>query len=161
MNIEQERDRFEQAALEHFMVQRAAGAQIADDNGCEATRETLFWRDDAGNYGVKMFNAAWWGWKKGIEAESGGEHTTLELRAQLDESFEEKKKGWFCISQQQKAIANLIAERDTLRAALLKTQETLKQFYDYGYDRGECWMAGGIINSALANTNGVRDATPT
>ena len=63
-----ERDQFEEAALAHFVAQRAAGVQISGDNGCEPTRESLFWRDDKGDYGVRMFNAAWWGWKEAAVA---------------------------------------------------------------------------------------------
>lgn len=62
--MELERDQFEEVALAHFVAQRAAGVQISGDNGCEPTRESLFWRDENGNYGVLMFNAAWWGWKE-------------------------------------------------------------------------------------------------
>lgn len=62
--MELERDQFEEVALAHFVAQRAAGVQISGDNGCEPTRESLFWRDDKGDYGVRMFNAAWWGWKE-------------------------------------------------------------------------------------------------
>ena len=62
MNIEQERERFEDAALAHFIAQRAAG-KAQDDNGSEASKEALFWRTSDGNYGVKQFNAAWWGWR--------------------------------------------------------------------------------------------------
>lgn len=62
--MELERDKFEEVALAHFVAQRAAGVQISGDNGCEPTRESLFWRTDEGDYGVRMFNAAWWGWKE-------------------------------------------------------------------------------------------------
>ncbi len=62
--MELERDQFEEVAMAHFVAQRAAGVQISGDNGCEPTRESLFWRDDKGDYGVRMFNAAWWGWKE-------------------------------------------------------------------------------------------------
>ena len=66
--MELERDQFEEVALAHFVAQRAAGVQISGDNGCEPTRESLFWRDDKGDYGVRMFNAAWWGWKEAAVA---------------------------------------------------------------------------------------------
>lgn len=197
MNLDQERDRFEQAALERFVNQRAAGVQITDDNGSEPTREALFWRDSAGNYGVKMFNAAWWGWRTGVEqtAEQLLEvidhkntfiNTLVQDRDEWKEATIAANQNASCEEKRRLAMQD---ERDTLRAALLKTQETLKQFYDGGYDRGECWMAGGIINAALANTGvcqhrfmhfgdqlrrrcadcnqvelvngGVRDATPT
>ena len=66
--MEFERDQFEEVALAHFVAQRAAGVQISGDNGCEPTRESLFWRTNEGDYGVRMFNAAWWGWKSATEA---------------------------------------------------------------------------------------------
>lgn len=67
MNLDQERTRFEQAAMEHFAKRRQQG-NVLDDNGCEITPENLFWKDGQGNYGVLMFNAAWWGWKTAFEA---------------------------------------------------------------------------------------------
>lgn len=66
--MEFERDQFEEVALAHFVAQRAAGVQISGDNGCEPTRESLFWRTNEGDYGVRMFNAAWWGWKEAAVA---------------------------------------------------------------------------------------------
>lgn len=66
MTTQTERDRFEQAALAHFLARREAGLAI-DDNGSPATAEALFWKDEAGNYGVKMFNAAWWGWQAALK----------------------------------------------------------------------------------------------
>jgi len=62
MNLDQIRSEFEQAAMQHFVAQREAGKAV-DDNGSPPTPEALFWKDEQGNYGVKMFNAAWWGWK--------------------------------------------------------------------------------------------------
>lgn len=66
-DIDAERARFEQAAMDHFHTRRQQG-NVLDDNGCPITRESLFWRDDKGDYGVRMFNAAWWGWKSACEA---------------------------------------------------------------------------------------------
>lgn len=51
-----------------------------------------------------------------------GEHSPVELQQMLDESFKEKQKYIFALGQQAKAIANLIAERDELRAALAPLQ---------------------------------------
>lgn len=53
---------FEAAALEHFIKRRDEGKAI-DDNGSPATPEALFWKTPSGDYGVQMFNAAWWGWQ--------------------------------------------------------------------------------------------------
>ena len=66
-DIDAERARFEQAAMDHFHTRRQQG-NVLDDNGCPITRESLFWRDDKGDYGVRMFNAAWWGWKEAAVA---------------------------------------------------------------------------------------------
>lgn len=49
--------------------------------------------------------------------QSDGEHTNAELCQMLDECYKEKKKCYFALSQHQKAIDNLIAERDALKAA--------------------------------------------
>lgn len=57
-----ERERFEDAALAYFKERVAAGLAV-DDNGCEHTKEALFWKTESGNYGVRHFNSAWWGWK--------------------------------------------------------------------------------------------------
>lgn len=62
-DIDAERARFEQAAMDHFHTRRQQG-NVLDDNGSPITRESLFWRTDEGDYGVRMFNAAWWGWKE-------------------------------------------------------------------------------------------------
>lgn len=67
-NIEAERTEFEYAAYAHFLERRAQGAldqQLAADAGGDQTPEALFWRQPDGSYGVKMFQAAWWGWKAG------------------------------------------------------------------------------------------------
>ena len=66
-DIDAERARFEQAAMDHFHTRRQQG-NVLDDNGCPITRESLFWKDENGNYGVRMFNAAWWGWKEAAVA---------------------------------------------------------------------------------------------
>jgi len=58
-----------------------------------------------------------------LAKELEGEHSPAELRQMLDESFAEKKKAYFALEQHQKAIKNLIAERDTLRAELTKPKQ--------------------------------------
>jgi hypothetical protein len=54
------------------------------------------------------------------------EHNTAQLRHLLWESFDEKQKCYFAVEQHQKAVANLIAERDTLRAELAAPAELQK-----------------------------------
>lgn len=56
------RDAFETAALSYAIERRAAG-KAHFDNGAPATKESMFWRRDNGDYGVIMFNPAWWGWE--------------------------------------------------------------------------------------------------
>lgn len=80
-DIEQERARFEQAAMAKFTTRRQAGDKVIDDNGCEITPESLFWKDEHGNYGVKMFNPAWWGWKEACEAMVSGASVVVEPSA--------------------------------------------------------------------------------
>lgn len=68
------------------------------------------------------------------------EHSTAELRAQLWEAFDEKKKCYFAVEQYQKANSNLIAERDELRAKL----EQEPYCWLYKDDMGECqWFFTG------------------
>jgi hypothetical protein len=59
---DQEREAFEKACVVKFAMWRAEGNKL-NDNGCPTTRESLCWRDEQGNYGVAMLNAAWWGWR--------------------------------------------------------------------------------------------------
>ena len=61
---DQDRAAFEAAAYRHFQRRLAAGKIPAEEPG-DGTPEALFWRDEKGDYGVKMFNAAWWGFKEG------------------------------------------------------------------------------------------------
>lgn len=64
MSTEALRKQFEDACLANFVERRASG-NISDDNGSPATHEALFWRKANGDYGVTLFNAAWWGYKAG------------------------------------------------------------------------------------------------
>lgn len=61
MTVEQERTAFEAAAYRHYLLQKARGKTDASAQG-DGTPEALFWKTDSGDYGVLMFNAAWWGW---------------------------------------------------------------------------------------------------
>lgn len=64
-----ERALFEAAAYALYtsrrMIAQSRGVALVGDgaNGEEAVPEQLFWLQANGEYGVLMFNAAWWGWK--------------------------------------------------------------------------------------------------
>ena len=105
--MELERDQFEEVALTHFVAQRAAGVQISGDNGCEPTRESLFWRTDEGDYGVRMFNAAWWGWREAAKskAPSYGDYPMLVLHAALS------KEDMQAVHEYSNALWQLARER--------------------------------------------------
>lgn len=60
--IETEREAFEVAMFTHYLKQKAAG-RISTDGDGDGTRNALFWKQPNGEYGVLMFNAAWYGWK--------------------------------------------------------------------------------------------------
>ena len=67
-----ERADFENACVAGFALWREAG-NSNNDNGAPCTRESLCWRDDLGNYGVAVLNAAWWGWQEAMaHAAKGG-----------------------------------------------------------------------------------------
>jgi hypothetical protein len=59
---DRERELFEQAAHAHYLTERGK-RQIKDDFEVAATRENLMWRQPNGEYGVLIYNAAWWAWK--------------------------------------------------------------------------------------------------
>ena len=61
------REAFEKAAYNHYLQRKATGKIDPSAEG-DGTPEAMFWRDENGNYGVLMFNAAWWGWQDGAEA---------------------------------------------------------------------------------------------
>lgn len=60
--MDAERKLFEGAMFAHYLKQKAAG-RISTDGDGDGTREALFWKQPNGEYGVLMFNAAWYGWK--------------------------------------------------------------------------------------------------
>jgi hypothetical protein len=62
LDINRERATFERLTFDYFLHRREAGHIDPSDQG-DGTPEALFWKDDLGNYGVRMFNAAWWAWK--------------------------------------------------------------------------------------------------
>lgn len=61
-----QRERFEAACYSHYLARHAAG-KTEDHATPPGPRETLLWRDDAGNYGVLMFNASWWAWQEALK----------------------------------------------------------------------------------------------
>lgn len=63
---EQERERFEATAFQHYLERHAAGL-TTDCNDPVGTREQLLWRQDNGDYGVLMFNASWWAWQEAVK----------------------------------------------------------------------------------------------
>jgi hypothetical protein len=60
--LSRERALFEKAMFEHYLRQRALGVLDPNDEG-DGTPEALFWKQPNGDYGVLMFNAAWYGWR--------------------------------------------------------------------------------------------------
>lgn len=61
-----QRERFEQACYAHYLERHAAG-KTEDHEMPAGPREELLWRDKKGNYGVLMFNAAWWAWEQAVK----------------------------------------------------------------------------------------------
>lgn len=64
--VAQQRIEFETAMFELY----SRRGWLTDPEGGDGTPEALFWREDSGMYGVKQFNAAWYGWlaARGLEA---------------------------------------------------------------------------------------------
>lgn len=57
---------FEKLCVERMSEWRGAGNNL-NDNGSPLTVESLCWKDENGNYGVLALNAAWWGFRMGLE----------------------------------------------------------------------------------------------
>jgi hypothetical protein len=60
-----QRERFEQACFDHYLGRHADG-KTGDHMEPPGTRPDLMWRDEKGEYGVLMFNAAWWAWQAAL-----------------------------------------------------------------------------------------------
>lgn len=60
-----ERELFEEAVFDHYRAIKAAGWSNPDEG--DMTRESLFWLQPDGLYGVVNLNAAWWAWQKSAE----------------------------------------------------------------------------------------------
>lgn len=61
-----QRERFEKACYAHYL-QRHADGKTADRHTVAMQPHQLLWRQPDGEYGVLMFNVAWWAWKAGQE----------------------------------------------------------------------------------------------
>lgn len=61
-----ERDAFETAAHDLYLRVKAMRTEPMVGDG-DGTRQSLFWRNADGTYGVEQWNAAWWGWLAGQE----------------------------------------------------------------------------------------------
>lgn len=59
--MDAERKLFEDACYRRYSARKSLG-MISNEDG-DGTPEALFWKQPNGEYGVLMFNAAWWGWK--------------------------------------------------------------------------------------------------
>jgi len=57
------------------------------------------------------------------------EHSIPELRNQLQEAYEEKRKCYFAVSQQAKTIKNLIKENNELKEAAKLAWDALQRLY--------------------------------
>ena len=68
------------------------------------------------------------------------EHSIPELRQMLDDSYAEKQKCYFALSQHQLAHTNLLTERDTLRAQLADAELHTKQV-ERGLDKATAQLA--------------------
>jgi hypothetical protein len=62
---ESEREVFEDEVFEYYSQIKAAGWHNPDEG--DLSRESLFWRQPNGQYGVTNLNAAWWAWNKSGE----------------------------------------------------------------------------------------------
>ena len=56
------RPQFEDATWAHYQGLKARGWSHPEE-GDPNSRESLFWRAENGQYGVRSVEAAWWGWR--------------------------------------------------------------------------------------------------
>lgn len=64
-DFEESRARFECLAYDHYLDRHAAG-KTADCDEPPVSPSGLFWRQPNGEYGVLMFNGAWWAWRAAL-----------------------------------------------------------------------------------------------
>ncbi len=62
MSIDAEREAFEDAVWAYYQRLKSRGWSHSDE-GDPSRRESLFWRQENGMYGVRQIEAAWCGWK--------------------------------------------------------------------------------------------------
>lgn len=67
MSEDELKELFERECYAFFQKRKADGFVDRNDTG-DGTPEALFWKDEKGNYGVRMFNAAWWGFRTAFRA---------------------------------------------------------------------------------------------
>ncbi len=66
-NEKARREAFERAAYNYYLERKAQGSLSPEGEG-DGSIESLMWRQPNGQYGVLMFNAAWWGWNAALDA---------------------------------------------------------------------------------------------
>lgn len=62
MSEDDVKELFERECHAFFQKRKEEGHVDPADSG-DGSPESLFWKDEKGNYGVRMFNAAWWGFR--------------------------------------------------------------------------------------------------
>ena len=77
------RPQFEDAIWAHYQGLKARGWS-APEEGDPSSRESLFWREANGQYGVRQIEAAWRGWCMRDAAEGWAEPGVFNLGATVD-----------------------------------------------------------------------------
>lgn len=127
-----ERTVFERRAYMYYVERHAAG-KLEDSHMPPYPPEGLFWREPDGTYGVKMFNAAWWGFENGVHATVYGHirrpsapdfdavrdkrmsELTPEQQGDAHELWLREQLGWFS-TDQQRHLKLLLDRLDSTRA---------------------------------------------
>lgn len=104
-----DRQAFEVAAYAYYRERHTAG-QCVDSDQLPMAQPDLLWRQEDDTYGVLMFNAAWWGWQQGVEAQraaapSYGDYPMLVLGVALSE------KDMHAVHEYANALWKLARER--------------------------------------------------
>ena len=73
------RPQFEDATWAHYQGLKARGWS-APEEGDPSSRESLFWRQENGQYGVRSVEAAWRGWQMREVMDDGLVKATLGVR---------------------------------------------------------------------------------
>ena len=77
------RPQFEDAIWAHYQGLKARGWS-APEEGDPSSRESLFWRQENGQYGVRSVEAAWRGWQMREAAEGWAEPGVFNLGTTVD-----------------------------------------------------------------------------